>query len=371
MEGREQTLLRDEHRYIAHPHMARLADGSWLLVATCGPRRSVTLHPPLDPEFTTIGIRSEDEGRTWSAPAPVPAYGATGTECSGLTALPDGSVLLNHWRFRWYPAAAAPTAADDPDLASPEVLRDHLGASLELDGAPQAYELAWARGGGTMTLWRSRTGGRSWSEPQAPDLGPYAGGYGLRGGVLAPNGDILLPLSDVPHYRRLFLIRSRDGGVSWSAPEPVAEHPGREFEEPAAIALDDGVLLMLLRDNVGRRLMSLRSADNGATWSAPREAGLDGFPAHLLRTADGRIAAVTACREPPGSILLTLSEDEGETWDTDASLTVAGDLGTRDLGYPTAVLAHDGSVFVAYYRRDRFGVTGVYARRVRPAHPRH
>jgi hypothetical protein len=35
------------------------------------------------------------------------------------------------------------------------------------------------------------------------------------------------------------------------------------------------------------------------------------------------------------------------------------------------VLAHDGSIFVAYYRRDRFGVTGVYARRVRPAHPRH
>lgn len=364
--GQEQTLLLDEHRYIAHPHMACLKDGSWLLVATCGPRRAKTLHPPLDPEFITIAIRSDDDGRTWSAPAPVPAYGATGTECSGLTALADGSVLLNQWRFRWYPEAAAPDVEEEPDLASSDALRAHLAASQELDDAGPD-EIAWARGGGTTTLWRSDSGGRRWDKVVDLDTAPFSGGYGLRGGTVTDRGDVILPLSDVPHYRRVFLVRSGDGGRTWGRPVPVADADGREFEEPTTLALGNGRLLMLLRENVGRQLMAIRSDDDGTTWSAPREAGLDGFPAHLFHLADGRVAAVTACREPPGSVRLTVSDDEGETWEAAAALTVAGDLGTRDLGYPTATLARDGSVFVAYYRRDHNGVTGVHARRVRPS----
>ena len=362
--GPEHILLRDEHRYIAHPHMACLADGTWLLVATCGPRRAVALHPPLDPEFIVLCIRSDDEGRTWSDPAPVPGYGFTGQECSGLTALPDGGVLLNQWRFRWFPPGATPPAAEEPDLVSATVLREHLSTSLELDGAAADSGIRWSRGGGTTSLWLSHTAGRRWTLVQDLDTRPYSGGYGLRGGIVTGGGDVLIPLSDVPHYRRVFLLRSRDGGRRWGPPEPVAEQAGRQFEEPSALALGSGRIVMLLRENVGRRLVLVRSEDDGATWSKPGEADLDGFPAHLLHTADGAIAAVTALREPPGFIRLTLSRDAGETWDRAGSIDVAGPFGTRDLGYPTAVLARNGSMFVAYYRRDEAGVTGVYARRV-------
>src|SRR5271168_5324241 len=113
MHGRDQVLLADPHRYIAHPHMAVLPNGEWLLVANRAPRRSVTMHPPQDPEFCNILLRSADEGATWSAPVPVPGFCCTGTECAGLTVLEDGVVLLNQWRFRWYPYTALPEDSDE------------------------------------------------------------------------------------------------------------------------------------------------------------------------------------------------------------------------------------------------------------------
>lgn len=363
MLGPERTLLRDRHRYIAHPHLARLRDGSWLLVATCGPCRAVTLHPPLDPAFITIGIWSDDEGETWSDPVALPADGMAGTECSGLTALPDGGVMLNQWRFRWHDAAVAGAGIDDPFLVSADDLTRQLEVSRELDGVAPEGTIRWARGGGTLALWRSEASSRCWTKLSEPDLAPFSGGYGLRGGLLAANGDLLLPLTDPPHYSRVFLIRSRDGGRSWGEPEPVATAQGAEFEEPSAVLLHDGAILMLLRENVGRDLQFVRSGDHGARWSPPRPAGLAGFPAHLVRLVDGRLAALTAVRTAPGAILLAVSADEGATWDGEP-VVVAGDLGTHDLGYPTGVSTRDGSVFAAYYRRDALGVTGVYARHV-------
>jgi hypothetical protein len=81
--GQERTLLRDVHRYFAHPHLASLESETWLLVANCGPRRAVTMHPPQYPEYINVLIRSHDQGQTWSPPAPVPGFGVTGTECAG------------------------------------------------------------------------------------------------------------------------------------------------------------------------------------------------------------------------------------------------------------------------------------------------
>ena len=354
----ERVIHRDPHRYIAHPHLAALSDGSLLLIATCGPRRGVTLHPPLDPEFITIGLRSTDEGETWSAPAPVPTYGHTGTECGGLTALPDGSVLLNQWRFRWHGDGDTPPEPVTPAAA----LRTHLRDSTELDGADHAI-ISWQRGGGSTTIWRGTDGGRHWSDPFTLDCSPWSGGYGLRGGVTFPDGEIVVPLCDVPDYARIFLVRSHDGGRTWLAAEPVAAAPGRAFEEPAPVAFPDGRLTLLLRENSTGHLNAVHSPDRGRTWSAPEPAGIPGYPAHIVHLQHARIAAVTATRRPAGTIHLTLSADAGRTWGT--PIAIAGPFDTHDLGYPTAAVTRADKLFVAYYRRDREGVTALYGRHVR------
>ncbi|WP_152046389.1 sialidase family protein [Aureimonas psammosilenae] len=362
MTSGERTILRDDRRYIAHPHMVRLAGGTLLLVATSGPRRPVTLHPPLDPDFVNLVIRSDDEGETWSAPVFAPSPDLSGMECAGLTALPDGSVLLNQWRFRWYAEEEAPTRSAEPLLAVAGELRGELDASLELDGGP-TDTIRWSRGGGSVTVCRSLDAGRSWSSPSAIDVAPYSGGYGLRGGLVLPFGEILLPLSDVPHYARIFLVRSHDGGSTWSSPVPVAAVDGYAFEEPAPYLASDGSILLVLRENATRRLHSVRSTDGGRSWSTPVPNGLTGYPADLVGLGEGRVAAVTGWRDAPGEIRLHVSETDGRAWTCEPTF-VAGNFGTRDCGYPTAVQLRNGDLLVAYYRRDEAGVTGIYARRV-------
>jgi BNR repeat-like domain len=361
----ELPLIRDEHRYVAHPHMVRLTSGAWLLVANCAPRRRFTLHPPQDPEYFNVLIFSTDEGRHWSSPHPVPAYGWTGTECAGLTALSNGAVLLNQWKFRWYTAAAA-AALEEPQLRNSEAIRQSLLVSSELDAVglsaePAERSFPWARGGGNTITHRSLDGGRTWDDRSDVATQPYSGGYGMRGAVVLADGEIILPLSDVPHYEKIFLVRSTDNGFSWARPEPVASLAGYAFEEPAPLLLGDGTILMLLRENATRSLFSVRSTDSGRHWSTPQPTGIDSYPAHLIALPDSRIVAVCGSRRAPLGIFAFVSEDSGLSWLTDRPIAVRTDLPSKDLGYPTAILRSDGKLFVAYYYRDTLGVTGVWA----------
>jgi hypothetical protein len=363
--GDQAVLIRDEHFYHAHPHMAVLGSGSWLLVANRAPRRRVTMHPPQDPDFVNVLIRSDDEGATWSPPAIVPAYGWTGMECAGLTPLGGARVLINQWRFRWYPYTAAPSRADEPLLVTAAELKSGLLASTEIadprvaDVAPERL-MPWARGGGATFAHVSADAGATWSAPAEIATAPYVGGYGMRGGIVV-DGEILLPLSDIPHYRDVFLVRSGDGGRTWGPPRPVAALPACEFEEPAPLLLADGTILLLLRENVSRTLFAVRSGDAGRTWSAPRPTGMDLYPAHLLALPDGRIAAVVGRRHPPFGIEIRFSRDKGASFDRESPLTVVTGLPNKDLGYPTAALRSDGTLFVAHYHRDAEGVTGIHA----------
>jgi hypothetical protein len=347
--------------------MAILESGIWLLVANCAPRRAITMHPPQDPEFINVLIRSEDEGSSWSPPCAAPAYGFTGAECAGLTALGGRTVLLNQWRFRWYPYTATPTMDKEPLVKDPSALFRTLLQSREIEPQspvdPEDAErlMPWARGGGDLFVHRSDDGGLTWQQSARVSTGPYVGGYGMRGAVVLSDGEILLPLSDVPLYERVFLVRSRDGGLTWGKPEPVAAAPGLAFEEPAPLLLEGGTVLMLLRENVTRSLYAVRSEDGGRTWTAPIPTGIDCYPAHLLYLRDGRIAAVTGRRRKPFGISIFLSADQGRSFDVDRPLLVRSGLPSKDLGYPTAAVKADGSLFVAYYYRDAGGVTGVHA----------
>jgi hypothetical protein len=365
----ETVILRQQHRYVAHPHMVVLADGTLLLVANRGPRHRITLHPPQDPEFTNVLLRSSDGGHSWSAPVVAPAYGFTGTECAGLTVLRDGTVLLNQWRFRWHPLTSMPDRSTEPMLASPAELMKGLLSSTEIDVEdvrdlePERF-MPWARGGGTATVSRSLDGGGTFEPPAAIETAPYAGGYGMRGAVELKDGEILLPLADAPSYERVFLVRSGDGGRSFGPPEPIAATAGRAFEEPAPFLLPDGTILILLRENRTRSLFAVRSSDDGRNWTEPEATGITGYPAHVVLLPDGRLAAAVGRRRQPFGIEIVCSEDWGRSFDIERPIVVRESLPNKDLGYPTAVLTADGSLFVAYYYRDEAGVTGLYGRHV-------
>lgn len=369
-EAEHGVVLRDEHAYVAHPHLIRNGRGELLLVCNWAPRRAFVLHPPEDPLYLNLLLRSGDDGLTWSPPAVAPAYGWNGVECAGLTDLGGGRVLLNQWRFAWHTLDAARGLQGRDGLALPEQLAVAHLASGEHEPGPLTVAAAehlmpWARGPGRAWVHRSDDGGRTWAGGVELDTAPLAGGYGMRGGVVLPDGALLLPLGDAPGYRAVHAFRSTDGGQGWRHLAPAAERPGRRFEEPAPLLLASGRVLLLLRENRSKSLWRTWSDDGGASWAEPEPAGIDGYPAHLCRLPDGRLLCSFGFRRAPFAIRAALSEDQGRTWPSGAIRDVRSGLPGRDLGYPCTLPCADGRLLSVYHARDGQGVTGVHATRWR------
>ncbi|TPK72170.1 exo-alpha-sialidase [Mesorhizobium sp. B2-4-15] len=360
-----QTIHRDPHAYSAHPHLAVAANDNWLLVFTQSRRRAGVLHPPQDPLYRNMLMRSADEGRSWSAPSVVPGFGWQGVECAGLTPLRSGVVLLNQWRFDWHTLAYAEANLARDCYKRPEELVGANAMAAELaDWTPEKATIAerypWARGGGETWMHRSHDGGKTFTASTRIDTAPFSGGYGMRGGVDLAD-EIVLPLCDVPNYAAVFTVRSSDGGESWSKPRLVAAGEGHEFEEPAPLLLRGGRIVMLLRDNLTRVLHVVSSTDAGHSWSAPSPTGIHDYPADMVELADGRIACVAGRRREPFGITLYMSNDQGNSWNPARSHAVRSGLPNRDLGYPSLALREDGSLFIVYYAQDSEGVTGIHA----------
>lgn len=364
LRAEHSLVLGDGHGYCAHPHLVRCGDE---LVVVCNwvPRRRFVLHPPEDPLYLNLILRSADDGRNWSAPVVAPAYGWNGVECAGLTNLGGGHLLLNQWRFGWLTLDSARARPEQEGIAYPQrLLAAHL-ASAEHEPAGVTVAdaerlMPWARAGGAAWVHRSTDGGRTWAASVAVDTAPYIGGYGIRGGVVLPDGTIVLPLSDVPAYRRVFVLRSSDGGVTWSRAIGVADQPDRRFEEPAPLLLPSGRILLLLRENESRSLWRSWSDDGGLSWAKPQPTGIDGYPAHLCALPDGRLLCTYGYRRPPYAIRGAVSADGGASWTSEAPLELRSGLPGRDLGYPCTLPTEAGMVTV-YYARDAADRTCIFA----------
>jgi hypothetical protein len=364
VDARHQTVFKDPHAYAAHPHVVSLDHDEWLMVFNRSVRRPFVLHPPQDPHFYNVITRSHDLGATWSPPEVTPDYEWHGVETAGLTWLGADTVLLSQWQFRWLPLALARKRAATEELRLPA---DWAGDMLDAPHLDRGAALAgraerltpWARGSGGTFVHVSFDRGRTFEQTVRLDTAPYSGGYGMRGALVLPSGELVLPLSDVPSYRRVFVVRSKDRGLSWSAPSEVAAQDGRWFEEPALVRCPGGRIVGLLRENRSHSLHQVVSTDDGHTWSEPAPTPIHGYPPHLLGLPDGRLLCVYGHREPDYSIRAVVSVDEGRSWETDRTFVVRGGLPTKDLGYPSSVLRPDGRIFTVYYCQGEDGVTAI------------
>ncbi len=361
-----RAIFSDPYAYSAHPHGVWLTSGEIVVVFNRAPKRAVILHPPQDPTYENVLIRSNDGGKTWSAPSVVPEYGWSGVECAGLTQLKSGRVLLNQWRFRWYPLPLARKLAASQPIDFPQKWVGNLATLLELDsGAALARDperlAPWARGLGGTFVHLSDDGGAIFDRTVKVDTAPFSGGYGMRGAVELSDGTLVLPFSDVPAYARIFVVRSRDGGLSWEAPILAAAAESMEFEEPAPLLLPSGRILLMLRENVARTMFTIHSDDGGATWSKPAATGIDGYPAHLLLLANGRILCTYGFRKPPFAIRAVVSGDGGNSWQPDRVMTIRDGLPNKDFGYPFTLAMPGGGLLTIYYGQGAEGVTGIHA----------
>lgn len=367
-DARHAILHKDRFAYCAHPHAVVSPKGTLLVVFNWGPRREVILHSPEDPLFQNMISRSEDQGASWSVPQVIPDFGWQGMESTSLTVLPDRRIMLNQWRFKWYPLDLARTIPDQTGFGYPERIVQGWKNSPEHEAATwrgrTPEELApWVRGRGETWVHFSSDDGRTFNSPSPIATKPLSGGYGNRGACCLPSGEILLPLSDVPHFRIVFLVRSTDGGRQWTAPRVLATKPGSEFEEPTLLRTASGRLIMVMRDNGTRTLHQISSEDGGETWSELLPLPITGYPAQLLDLDDGRILMTYGWRYPDFGVRAVLSRDEGRSWDVDQTIRIRGGLPNKNVGYPATVRCADGSLLTVYYGEDADGVTCIMTTR--------
>jgi hypothetical protein len=347
------VVFAHRHLYTSHPHCVSLGGAELLVVISQSVRRDVVQHPLSDPYFRNMLIRSVDGGQTWGGLRAAPGYDWSGVECAGLTSLGGQGVLMSQWKFRWYTPEAGAVAADAfLTKAESSVYFGSVGGDGE----------RWARGGGVAYVHRSADGGRTWPEAVAIDTAPYSGGYGIRSAARLSDGQLVLPLSDAPDYKIVFVVRSPDDGRSWSPPAEAAQESGKAFEEAAVTVLPDQSLLMLMRESTADRLYSSTSADGGLTWAPATYTGIVGCPPHLLNLPDGRLLCTYGYRHFPFQVRAAVSADGGLTWD-DQPLVIATDLGSRDIGYPSTVLVGGDSLLCVYYGQLFDGTPAILATR--------
>ncbi|HSG81937.1 MAG TPA: sialidase family protein [Gemmatimonadota bacterium] len=116
------------------------------------------------------------------------------------------------------------------------------------------------------------------------------------------SGDLLAFFHDDGRFLRntgertrfqVFATRSTDGGLTWSEPWVVTEHPDADLCEPGLVVSPDGSrIALLLRENSRtHESFVVFLDDDGETWSAPRE--LPSSPINDRHTAryapDGRL----------------------------------------------------------------------------------
>ncbi len=294
--------------YQAFPDVCRCANGDLLCVLYAG-YDHVSLPTAALPKGARVcAVRSRDEGLTWGT-AQVVADTPWDDRDPSITCLRDGTLICNWFTYYGHPENARPNA-------------------------PAAYKELW--------LCFSRDDGHTWTEPQR-----VPGTAGACWGTSSPivelsDGALLWPIyREYASPLRVWsaVIRSTDGGKSWSDPCFVdADNP--DNDEPALLELPGGRILCLMRNNGGDSMWWSESRDRGRTWSRSRKVGFPGHAPYLFRTADGTL--LLGHRLPGTS--LHWSFDEGATWA--GALELDPCIGA----YPSMVGLKDGTVLFVYYQ---------------------
>jgi len=199
---------------------------------------------------------------------------------------------------------------------------------------------------------KSADGGKTWGAAKSyqSELLTLASPYGRI--IQAPNGTLLMPVYGDPRQsidgvRDIsILLRSADGGETWGDESLVATG----HNETSFALLPGGRLLAAARSESGH-ISTLFSNDLGRTWSDLVQVTRDGeHPADLTVLQSGRVLLTFGRRIRPMGCGLLLSDDGGQSWNTDREALLAGDgIESGDLGYPSTVQLDDGGIVTVLY----------------------
>jgi hypothetical protein len=297
--------------YQAFPDVCRLKNGDLFCVFYAGYGHVSLPRDDWPRGGRVCSVRSRDEGGSWSPPRLL-FDGPFDDRDPHVAQMQDGTVVCSFFTYR--PQAGGPVQCD-------------------------------------TCLVTSRDGGETWETE-------------LR--IVAPGWPSSAPVRELPDGTRILgvyreeggtayggLIRSPDGGRSWSAPIPIGKDSGVRLDaETDFVRLRDGTLYAALRgDRVNMHFAT--SPDNGLTWSPVKDIGFPGHCPHLTRLSTGEI--LLTHRLPLTA--LHVSRDEAQTWQGPYAIDQTGGA------YASTLELRDRTVLVIYYEEG--AGSAVRARRFR------
>lgn len=331
--------------YHGWPTVAQRANGE--LWVTCSGGREAHVCP----FGKVVAMKSSDHGGTWSAPQVI-YDGPIDDRDSGVLETAKGTLLVTTFTSLAYEdsfkKATAMAELTDKGWVSKAMPADRYArwkaAHEKLNDEDRKAQL------GEWVL-RSTDGGETWSKPIPTVVNSPHGPVQLKDGRLLYAGKQLWSGD-----KKIGVAESKDDGLTW---QWLAEIPTRQgddatksYHELHAIEAADGTLIAQIRNhnaaNKGETLQS-ESTDGGKTWSEPHSIGVWGLPSHLLRLRDGRLVMTYGHRRKPFGNQARISTDNGKSWGE--AMILSGDGIGGDLGYPSTVELPDGTLLSVWYEK--------------------
>lgn len=200
-----------------------------------------------------------------------------------------------------------------------------------------------------LYLIRSHDGGETWTEAEIFDDEP---GMMVRHRPLQLSGGrLVLPAYDEKSWEGVCYLTD-DGGETWRRSGPMTAESG--CIQPAIIERQDGTLHALLRsDGRTSHAWECASADGGETWSVCESSELlnPNSGADMIKLDSGEtIACFNDSPNRRTPLTLALSDDEGSSWTAKRNVENA----PGEYSYPTLMKDSNGSVHLVYtWRRER------------------
>lgn len=332
-----RVISRQAQYYHGWPTIARKRDGKLFLVCSGGREQHVC-------PFGRVELMvSSDNGSTWGWPQ-VLLDSAIDDRDAGVMETARGSLLVTSFTSLAYVPILEKAVArkpGEPGSWTAERLDAWQAAHGRLTPEQRRAELGeW--------MIRSTDGGVTWSARYPTLVNSPHGPIQLADGRLLYAGKELWS-----EQQRAGVCVSQNDGQDWRWLTEIPTRPGddpKEYHELHAVETADGRLLAHLRNhnraNEGETLQT-ESTDGGKTWSTPHSIGVWGLPSFLLRLRNNDLLMTYGHRRPPFGNQARLSSDHGRSWSE--PLGVSGDGSSGDLGYPSTVQLDDDSLLTVWY----------------------
>jgi hypothetical protein len=245
--ARQVIVDQEKGQYLGHPTTLLLEDNKTIL----------TVYPKGHGRGAIVYKRSNDAGLTWSERLPTPKSWETSVEVPTLHRVVDASGKKRIVMFSGlYPIRMAVSEDDGANWSELKPIGDFGGIvtmATVIDLKTPGHYLAFFHDDGRFIRGAPAKAWRFW----------------------------------------VYTTLSKDGGLTWSTPAPIAMLPDANLCEPGALRSPDGKqIAVLLREN-SRKYNSfvIFSNDEGQSWTEPKElpAALTGDRHVAKYTPDGRL----------------------------------------------------------------------------------